>query len=428
MTNERRWRGGDGDLGERRWRRRPPPAGTLEHEVRKVFAPGLGSVEGRRLWDVWRRTLRLLRPLGEVTRGNAVTPLLDGDETFAAMWAAIDGAERRVLCTTYILIDDAVGRRTRDALVAAARRGCEVVLQYDAFGSGGLRYSFTAPLVEAGGRVVVYNPLLRLRTRMSRLVRNHRKILVVDDAVAFCGGRNIAADYAGERFGTGRFRDVHLRLEGPCVADLARLVRSSIRSSGARAPGRGRRPPPGAEGAVVQVLESNVRHQRRAIQKALRYTLARAVKRCYFTSPYFVPPARLLADMRDAARRGVDVRVLTAGKSDVPVVRRASRHLYGRLLRHGVRIFEMRERTLHAKTATIDGVYAAVGSFNLDHWSYRRNLEVNVTALDGPTARRLEERFTADLALSSEVAFARWGRRGRLERLRDWIAYLLVRA
>lgn len=395
--------------------------------MQRIFAPHLASAEGRRLWERWRSTLRLLRPLGDVSRGNRITPLLDGDEAFVAMWEAIDGASRRVVCTTFILEDDAVGRRTRDALAAAAERGCEVVLQCDAYGSKALRASFLRPLQESGGRVILYNPPLRFRPRMSRLVRNHRKILVVDDRIAFCGGMNVSEDYAGEHHGTGRFRDVHLRLDGPCVADLAKLVRDSIRSGGDRPPARGERPRPFAKGSVVQVLESNVRRQRRAIQKAMHFTLRRAVKRCIFTSPYFVPPRRLIAAMTDAAQRGVDVRVMTAGRSDVPIVRKASRHLYGRLLRGGVRLYEMQERTLHAKTACIDGVYGSVGSFNLDYWSYRRNLEVTVTALDPATAARLEERFREDLVLSREVRLENWERRRLLERVLDWLAYQLLR-
>ena len=400
---------------------------TLESEVQKVFAARLGSAEGRELWERWRGTLRLLRPLGEVSRGNRLTPLLDGDRAFEAMWKAIAGARRRVMCTTYTIADDDVGRRTRDELSAAARRGCEVVLQFDAFGSSALRAAFTDPITEAGGRVLSYNPPLRLWARLPRLVRDHRKILVVDDQIAFCGGMNITSDYAGEKYGTGRFRDVHLRLIGPCVGDLSRFVRHSIRSSGGGVPRAGRRPPASAVGAVVQVLESNVRRQRRAIQKATAYTLRRAVRRCYFTSPYFVPPRRLVKDMVEAADRGVDVRVMIAGVSDVPLVSMASRHLYGRLLRAGVRLFEMQGRTLHAKTAAIDGVYASVGSFNLDHWSYRRNLEVNVTTLDERTARRLEQRFEEDTALSTEVRLETWDRRGMFERLRDWAAYQLMR-
>ena len=121
------------------------------------------------------------------------------------------------------------------------------------------------------------------------------------------------------------------------------------------------------------------------------------------------------------------MRVLTAGVSDVPLVRLASRHLYGRLLRAGVRIFEMGERVLHAKTVTVDGVYGSVGSFNLDYWSDRRNLEVNVCFLDRSTAGEIEQAFERDLSSSEEVTLARWERRTWFQRCMHWLAYQLMR-
>ena len=124
---------------------------------------------------------------------------------------------------------------------------------------------------------------------------------------------------------------------------------------------------------------------------------------------------------------GRRVRVLAAGKSDVPLVRVASQHIYGWLLRRGVRVFEMRDRTLHAKTATIDGVYAMVGSFNLDFWSHRRLLEVSVTVIGPDVAAALENQFRADLAHSTEVTLEQWQARSWLERLAGWCAYQLVR-
>jgi cardiolipin synthase len=258
-------------------------------------------------------------------------------------------------------------------------------------------------------------------------MRNHKKIIVVDDRVAYCGGMNIADDYAGLRLGTGLFRDTQLRVRGPGVRDLAALVLRSMRDVAGEAPGIGAAPEPLADGSFAQVLASDVRRDVRAIQKALRYTVLRAGERCYLSSPYFVPQARLMRALRKAARRGVDVRVLTAGRSDVPLVTLASRHLYGRLIRAGVRIWEMQGQTLHAKTVSIDGVYGGVGSFNLDRWSARRNLEVGVGFLDRPVAGELERSFLADLEGSEEVGLERWSRRGALARFVSWLAYWIVR-
>jgi cardiolipin synthase len=396
-----------------------------------VFAPqvaGAAGAAGARLAAAWRKTLRLLRPLGAVSMGNSVRVLTDGDEVFEAMWAAIERATRSVLLTTYILEPDRVGQRTLHELERAARRGCRVLVVLDAFGSHRLETARLDALRAAGATVLSFNPLVRWRSPLSRLVRNHRKILVVDRRTAFCGGMNVAEEYAGTRLGTGLFRDTQLLLEGPCARDLAKLVEgvaSEIEPGGATREERGAEEASG--GSLVLILESHVRRERRAIQKALRTTLARALERCYLTSPYFVPPPRLVRALVHAARRGVDVRVLTAGRSDVPLVRLASQHLHGRLLRSGVRIFELEARVLHAKTATIDGVYAAVGSFNLDYWSDRRNLEVSVSALDRGAACALEEHFRRDLEGAQEVQLSRWSARLWPRRLAGWVAYHLLR-
>ncbi len=400
--------------------------------MRRVFAPHLApspaeAREFARLWLAWRRTLRLLRPLGSVSDGNRVQLFSEGDAAFEAMWAAIARARTSVLQSTYVLEPDRVGLRTLELLTQAAARGCEVALVFDYFGSFHLDDAHLDPLRRVGGRVYSYNPMWRGPSRRSRLVRNHLKILVIDGEIGFCGGLNVAEEYAGKEHGSGLFRDTLLRLEGPCAVDLAQLVASVVSEISGRAP---KLPPPAdsqVDGALVQILQSRVRRRRRGIQRALRMTLTHAVERCWLTSPYFVPPPRLMRALVRAARSGVDVRVLTAGRTDVPLVRRASRHLYGRLLEAGVRIFEMQGRTLHAKTAAIDGVYASVGSFNLDHWSDRRNLEVNVSVLDRRLAGALERDFEGDLAISEEVRLERWRRRRPIERALDWLFYQVLR-
>jgi cardiolipin synthase len=404
-----------------------PPRDSLEEAVRRAFAPHVGerSARDRSLFDAWRATMRLLRPLGAVSFGNEVEVVTDGDALFESMWEAIDGATRSVTMSTYTLEPDRVGQRTLRALADASARGCTVTFVYDAIGSFRLGEDDVRPLRETGARVVAYNPLLRWRRR-SRLVRNHQKILVVDRELGFCGGMNVAEEYAGERHGTGLFRDTHLVLRGPCVADLAELALGVVGGEEERV-ARPRQAVAWVAGTLVQILESNVRRQRRAIQRALKMTVRRAQERCYLTTPYFVPSGRLMGRLKRAARRGVDVRILTAGRSDVPIVRLASQHLYGRLLRAGVRIYELQSGTLHAKTAAIDGLYASVGSFNLDHWSDRRNLEVNVSFLDAAMAGEIEDAFEHDLEGAREMHLGHWERRSPLQRALHWAAYQLMR-
>jgi cardiolipin synthase len=406
--------------------RRASPTAAFEDAVRAAFAPAgtSGAVAPdrglRRLGQHWSAILRRLAPLGAVSTGNRIEVFTDGDLLFEALWRAIDGASERVFVTTYILRADRVGRATLDALARAAVRGCGVTLRYDSVGSPEVQCAELELLLRVGARVEAFNPFLTWRSRLSRrFVRDHRKVAVVDGKVAFCGGMNLSEEYAGERYGTGEFRDTHLMLTGPAARDLeelfdegrGRLVARGVHGSG--------------PGALVQVLEANRWRRRRAIQHAMRRTISRASRRVWLTTPYFVPPRRLARAIRGAAQRGVDVRLLTAGRSDVPFARVIGRHLYAKFLRGGVRIFELDERTLHGKTAVIDGVYASVGSFNLDILSDRYNHEVNVGVLDRELAQTLERDFERDLAAATEITEAMLADRGIVERFLGWVGYRL---
>jgi cardiolipin synthase len=374
----------------------------------------------------WSRLVEPLLRLGGASSGNSARLLLDGDDAMESIWQAIDEASRRVWVDMYIIEPDQVGRRTLDALTRAAARGCEVLLIVDAVGSAGLEEDHVKPLRDAGGSFVRFNPLLRWPRRGPMLRRDHRKVIIIDGRAAYCGGMNLSEDYAGPRHGNGRFHDCHLELRGPCVRDLASVVDATLRlatRTRLSLPRRGEE-----DGHVfVQVLASSGWKSRRSIQRAMRFTVRHAVRSCLITTPYFVPPLRLRRAMIRAARAGVDVRVLTAGDSDVPIVRRAARHIYGLFLRSGVRIFEMFDRTLHAKTMVVDGLYCTVGTFNLDTWSDKRNLEVNVAMLDAAVAEKLRERFLDDLTHSREVTMKDWARRSAWTRLLDWLAYQLLR-
>jgi cardiolipin synthase len=381
----------------------------------------------------WVATMRQLRPLGGCATGNRVQLFESGDEVWDRMWRAMRAARERVWLETYILEPDRVGTRTLAELANAAGRGCEVVLLYDDFGSRRVDDALLAPLRAVGVRALAYNPLLPWRRHGPILRRNHRKLLIVDSDVAFCGGLNVGEDYAGPGLGNSRFRDSHVRVEGAAVRELARLFTATLAEIGEPAPAGARAEDPPAcvpsPGSLVQVLESNQFRKRRAIQRTLRTTLKRASLRCWATSPYFVPPPRLRQAMAKAAQRGVDVRVLTSGPSDVPLVSLASQHVYAWLVARGVRIFEYgtEQRLLHAKSVTVDGVYGMVGSFNFDFWSWGRNLEVNLGVLDLQFARELEAQFERDLAQAREVRLADLAGRSAWQRLLQALAFRLLR-
>ena len=378
-----------------------------------------------RVRRAWLRTAARLLPLGGTSHGNQLTLFVTGDDAFAAMLAAIGHAGEVVWLETYSFEPDPLGKLVLAALTAAAARGVRVVLLVDAVGSGNLDDGDLAPLRAAGGRAERFNVPWHLD--LSPLVRDHRKILLVDHILAFCGGMNMTAEYAGPELGTNRFRDTHMLLEGPGVADLAQLFVGSFQMATGERLTAGPRPTPMSRGVQVQVLGTNHRGGKRHIQRALFHTVGRAVKTCALTSPYFVPPPRLLRQLVAAARRGVTVRVLTAGLSDVPAARVAAEHIYGSLLRAGVQIFEMNARTLHAKTSTIDGVYCSVGSFNLDRWSYGRNLEVTVACMDSDVAAALQRCFENDLQSAREVKLAEWETRSLWRRVLGYFAFQLMR-
>ena len=380
----------------------------------------------------WQKTAGRLLRLGGGSEGNDLTLFVDGDDAYDTMLRAIASAKTRVWLEVYIFTPDALGDRVFAALVDAAVRGCDVRLLVDALGSPQMTPEKTKPLEDAGGHVAVFNPmtfgvLARLKRKLPTLMRDHRKVLVVDDDVGFCGGMNVSMDYGSSRHGNGFFRDTHLLLHGPCVRDLAAVFGVSWQHATDQRLALFPAGTPRVDGSHVQILGSDQFRRRRGIQQALQQAVTRAQTRIRLTTPYFVPPPRLLRALVSAARRGVVVEVLTAGLSDVPIAAVAARHLYGRLLDAGVVIYEMTERTLHAKTAAVDGIYAHVGSFNLDRWSFERNLEVCAMVLDPGFAAALDGVFERDLALCKQVERAHWHRRSVVDVVVGWCAWQIAR-
>jgi cardiolipin synthase len=401
--------------------------GTLKAFFTKRYFRKIHGPFWRRALFNWERALHRLLPLGGTSDGNRVEIYFDGKSTFEAMLAAIGTATQSVWIELYLFETDAAGTLLRDALIEARKRNVEVVLVYDYFGSPGLSSGFLTPLKAVGGKAYAYNPFWIWRRRGPLLYRNHRKIIAVDSRLAFCGSMNIAEEYVGMSTRPPRFRDVTMRIEGPAVKDLALLIEDSVKESAGQELSRIEKGPFYEDGVFAQVLTSNQRRSLRHIQHSLEVILERATRYCLLSTPYFLPYARLRNALISAAKRGVDVRLMTAGVSDVPLTRLAAEHIYGQFLEAGVRIYEMAKDNLHEKTVTIDGVFSMVGSFNLDQWSARRNLEVTVSAFDSHVAKQLEEHYYQSLELANEITIGRWQKRSLWQRLKAWAAYQIVR-
>lgn len=339
--------------------------------------------------------------------GNALRPFVDPDEAAESMLLAIALAEGSVHFEVYIFKNDESGRRFRDALAAAARRGVRVRLLVDAVGSVFTPASFFRPIVEAGGAVATFHPVNPLRGLYHANLRNHRKILVLDGKVAFTGGLNVGNEYGGWLRRRARvWRDTHLELRGPAVAALQDVfVEDWHFATGSEVSAEEAFPAVPASGhEVVHAVASGPDSDWEAIHHAIFTTITQAKHHVWLTTPYFVPDRALLVALQTAALRGVDVRVLLPARVDHLLVRAAGRYHYDELLRAGIRVFEYEREMLHAKTVEVDGRWSTLGSANLDLRSFRLNFELNIVVYGEGFARDLQRTFLRDLGNSREVS------------------------
>lgn len=366
--------------------------------------------------------------------GNDVRPLVDGPATFKAMFEAIAAARHHIHLETFILDDDEIGRELADRLIERRRAGVEVRLIYDAFGSRNVTATYIQRLVEAGIELYQYNPLdLTDDLRIWRINnRDHRKLLIVDGAVAFTGGINISEVYAESSLSISRrrhadaadtgWRDTHARIAGPGVHRLQRIFIRSWKGHRpeARFDAPQYFPPLQAQGDfMVRAVASRGGDGEYDLYSVFLAAIAHARERIWITQAYFAPNDAFLETLRDAAYRGVDVRLLLPGVSDAPLVIQASRADYESLLEAGIRIYEHTGTILHAKTVVIDGVWSSIGSANFDYRSFVHNHELNVVVLSRGFGRIMEEIFETDLRQTEEVTLPAWRRRPLLQRFKE---------
>jgi cardiolipin synthase len=367
--------------------------------------------------------------------GNRLELLVDGPSAYRAMFEVIDGARDHINIESYTIEAEGPGQELARRLILKRRQGVKVNLLFDHVGSLATGSRFFDALREAGVQMCCYNPLLRgWKAALGRSAhwRDHRKLLVVDGRVAFTGSLNICSASSQPAHGARPrwlvrplpWRDTHVRIEGPVVAQLQQLFLAHWVAQTGRRPYLShffpRLRPAGELRSAVAAGEGGRR--RNPFYAALLRAIELAQDRICITAAYFVPPRRLVRALVRAAQRGVAVKLVLPGVSDSWAALHAGRSHYGRLLKAGVRIFERQRALLHAKTAVIDGLWATVGSHNLDWRSMLHNAEANVVALDERFAAELEAVFADDLRHSAEVTLPQWRRRGRLQRLREAVA------
>jgi cardiolipin synthase len=388
---------------------------------------------------VWKRPLALTLPRKlELERGglsyalqpqaflpgNRVKILRDGVETYPAMLEAIAAATDYVHLETYILRSDQTGRRFGAALMERARAGIQVRLLYDAVGSIDLAVDFIRELGASGVSVCPFRPI-GWNAAVNR--RDHRKILVVDGQIGFAGGLNIGDEYAGPTAEGGGWHDLHARVEGPAVTELARLFRRTwLAAGGSSFP---QHEEPAAESVVTDhtalaaAIGNEDLRRRRNIRRAYQHAMRRARARICIMNPYFIPDRGIRRVLINAVRRGVAVSVVVPEKNDLRSVQFAGHHVFGILLKAGVRIFAWPGRMLHAKAAVVDGVWATIGSYNLDARSLFHNLEVALLVIDRDLAADLEAQIMTDAASSRELVLDTWRQRPWWRKALEWLFY-----
>jgi cardiolipin synthase len=373
--------------------------------------------------------------------GNNVTLLQDGPATYEAMFTAIRNAKDHINLETFIIEDDEVGNRFADALVEKQQQGVQVNLIYDSVGSMTTPRTFFKRLTDSGINVLEFNPVNPLSAKKGWSVnkRDHRKLLIVDGQTAFLGGINISGVYSGgssaEHYGSrpdkqAPWRDTHMQVDGPVVGEFQKLFLVTWEKQKGK---------PLAERIYFPQLENKGKEVVRAIGSSpdepytLMYaTLISAISSAetavYLTNAYFVPDPQLRTALKDAAQRGVDVKIILPSYTDSWLVFHVGRSFYEELLGAGVKIYERRDALLHAKTALVDGVWSTIGSTNLDWRSFLHNDEVNAVILGAEFGRQMQAMFEKDLAASNAITLEQWNQRPLGMRMMERAARLWQRA
>jgi cardiolipin synthase len=356
--------------------------------------------------------------------GNRVTSLLNGDQVFPAMLAAIKSARRTIDFETYIYWSGQVGREFSDALAERARAGVQTHLMLDWVGAGKMDHAQLELMRRAGVEIVQYRPLRWYDLdRLNK--RDHRKLLIVDGAVGFTGGVGIADKWLGHAQDPDHWRDSHFKVEGPVVAQLqAAFMDNWVETRGEVLDGPGYFPPIEPKGAsVAQALYSSPVDGTRTIRLMYLLAIASAERSIRIANSYFVPDSLAVAMLVAARRRGVEVEILVPGPVlDAQVVRRASRAMWGPLLQAGVRIYEYQPTMYHTKVMVVDDRWVSVGSTNFDDRSFRLNEEANLNVLDPEFGRQQAEVLAEDRSHSRRITLEEWRHRSLWERMQERVA------
>lgn len=366
-------------------------------EFRQGLAPW--QVSGDQFSDDYTAVRNLVNR--QMTRGNKVDLLINGDATFESILAGIAKAQDYVLFQFYMIKDDEIGKQVQETLIERANAGVRVYVLYDEVGSSGLPKQYVQKLLAAGVEVSSFKPTQGSNNRFQINFRNHRKMVVVDSTVGWVGGLNVGDEYLGRDPEFYPWRDTHVRLEGPVVMQLQATILGDWYWATRELPKVTWTPTP-ADGSDVNAMIVPFGPTQRLETAGLFFVAAlnAAKHRIWLSAPYFVPDEAVMKALELAALRGVDVRIITTGKPDSLPVYLAAFHYIDQLRDMGITFYSYEPGFLHEKVMLIDDEVSTVGTPNFDNRSFRLNFEVTSLIVDHNFAREMEAMFEADFAQS----------------------------
>ena len=387
--------------------------------------------------DILGRHIAVVESVTEspLTKGNNIALLADGQATYGAMFKALHNATDHIHLETYIMEEDEVGRKFADLLLKKQAEGVQVNLIYDSVGCMNTPAAFFQRLRDGGIQVVEFNPInpLKSRDQWELTHRDHRKILIIDGKAAIIGGINISEVYSSRllrrkhnRKAPIRWRDTDIQIEGPAVAEFQELfLETWLTQKGPKLSEQNYFPDLKEKGnALVRVIGSTPGQTNRTPFVVYVSAITFAAHSIHMTNAYFIPDDQIVNALTDAARRGVDVKIILPGITDSPLALYSQRYYYSNLLKSGVKIYEHSTSLLHAKTAVVDKVWSTVGSTNMDNMSLLTNDEVNAVILNHEFAVEMEKMFVSDLANSRQIQWDEWKKRPSFQKIREWFTHL----
>ena len=370
--------------------------------------------------------------------GNRLELLIDGSDTFPGMFKDLEQANISVLVESYTIDDSEIGEELSDILCRKASLGLDIFVIYDSVGSHETTAEYFENLENSGIVVCEYNPVNPLNDSGNGDLNNrdHRKLIVIDNDIAYTGGINISSEYSSSsipRFShkseDSGWRDTHLRLQGPIVNELTKTFLNTLEEQQCKLPSLPMHKPPGKnyDGSLVAILAATGEEDTSPIYEAILAAIDGSRQSILITIAYFSPDKKLVESLMHAANRGVLVELLMPEDPDWALLKYASYSYFEELMQSGVKIHLYTDRMLHAKTVVIDDVWSTVGSMNMDMRSLKYNREINAIILDKHFAGEMSDTFEDDLKNSRNLDVEKWRQRGISCKMMEWFARLWER-